>query len=267
MGWLFRKSVKIFPGIRLNFGKKGLTSATVGKGLFSTNISPKGVRHRVSIPNTGLAYESKRTPLITSAAEMRSDRSLSTSQVWECGRCHSLAPAVNNFCGNCGAHSASAIYHHNAPEMHPHPVSNSNVVRNSWLLLGGILVGVIGLCAFAGLISSPRPAPTNSMQSSQPRPIAVPEASPSPASSLTTLKGKARNKKATPVPSPPIQAETSTPYSPYSRPDTSQGRLSSRRGSGEMTATRSGYIRGPRGGCYYINSRGNKTYVDRSRCN
>lgn len=27
------------------------------------------------------------------------------------------------------------------------------------------------------------------------------------------------------------------------------------------------YIRGPRGGCYYINSNGNKTYVDRSTCN
>ncbi len=27
------------------------------------------------------------------------------------------------------------------------------------------------------------------------------------------------------------------------------------------------YIRGPRGGCYYINSNGGKTYVDRSMCN
>ncbi len=27
------------------------------------------------------------------------------------------------------------------------------------------------------------------------------------------------------------------------------------------------YIRGPRGGCYYINSNGNKTYVNRSLCN
>lgn len=26
------------------------------------------------------------------------------------------------------------------------------------------------------------------------------------------------------------------------------------------------YIRGPRGGCYYINGNGNKTYVDRSMC-
>jgi len=27
------------------------------------------------------------------------------------------------------------------------------------------------------------------------------------------------------------------------------------------------YIRGSRGGCYYINANGNKTYVDRSMCN
>lgn len=27
------------------------------------------------------------------------------------------------------------------------------------------------------------------------------------------------------------------------------------------------YIRGPRGGCYYINRNGGKTYVDRSLCN
>lgn len=33
------------------------------------------------------------------------------------------------------------------------------------------------------------------------------------------------------------------------------------------SSSRSGYIRGPRGGCYYINRNGNKTYVDRSMCN
>jgi hypothetical protein len=31
-------------------------------------------------------------------------------------------------------------------------------------------------------------------------------------------------------------------------------------------AARSGYITGPRGGCYYINSHGNKEYVSRSLC-
>ena len=33
------------------------------------------------------------------------------------------------------------------------------------------------------------------------------------------------------------------------------------------TSTYRTYYRGPRGGCYYINSNGNKTYVDRSLCN
>jgi len=33
------------------------------------------------------------------------------------------------------------------------------------------------------------------------------------------------------------------------------------------TRTTRVYYRGPRGGCYYINSNGNKTYVSRSLCN
>src|SRR5690606_33406875 len=35
----------------------------------------------------------------------------------------------------------------------------------------------------------------------------------------------------------------------------------------KSSAVQKTYIRGPRGGCYYINSNGNKTYVDRSLCN
>jgi len=37
--------------------------------------------------------------------------------------------------------------------------------------------------------------------------------------------------------------------------------------SAAKTSTRRSYIRGPRGGCYYINRNGGKTYVDRSLCN
>lgn len=36
---------------------------------------------------------------------------------------------------------------------------------------------------------------------------------------------------------------------------------------GYRSKTNRKYIRGSRGGCYYINSNGNKTYVDRSLCN
>lgn len=34
----------------------------------------------------------------------------------------------------------------------------------------------------------------------------------------------------------------------------------------EVQARSRTYIRGPRGGCYYINRNGNRTYVDRSLC-
>ena len=37
--------------------------------------------------------------------------------------------------------------------------------------------------------------------------------------------------------------------------------------SSRPKSTGRSYIRGPKGGCYYINSNGNKTYVDRSLCN
>lgn len=37
--------------------------------------------------------------------------------------------------------------------------------------------------------------------------------------------------------------------------------------SGTKRVTYRTYYRGPRGGCYYINSNGNKTYVARSMCN
>ena len=48
---------------------------------------------------------------------------------------------------------------------------------------------------------------------------------------------------------------TTVPTTVYERPATT-------RQSDSRT-----YIRGPRGGCYYINRNGNKTYVDRSLCN
>ena len=37
--------------------------------------------------------------------------------------------------------------------------------------------------------------------------------------------------------------------------------------SNKISKTSRSYFKGPRGGCYYINSNGNKSYVDRSLCN
>src|SRR5436190_325666 len=110
MGWLFRKSVKIFPGIRLNFGKKGPTSATIGKGgWFSTNVSPKGVRHNFNVPGTGIRYQTKPVGPNVEAAPTPGgphynyetlNNQITTT--WHCDNCQNLNPQQNNYCGICG---------------------------------------------------------------------------------------------------------------------------------------------------------------------
>ena len=56
MGWRFRKSKKIMPGVRLNIGKNSIGFSFGGKG-FRYSINSKG-RRTVSagVPGTGLSY-------------------------------------------------------------------------------------------------------------------------------------------------------------------------------------------------------------------
>jgi hypothetical protein len=55
MGFGFRKSFKVAPGVRINTGKRGASVSLGGKGL-TTNISKRGTRVTASIPKTGLSY-------------------------------------------------------------------------------------------------------------------------------------------------------------------------------------------------------------------
>src|ERR1700746_3380266 len=56
MGFRFRKSIKILPGIRLNVGKKGINSVSVGARGATTNIGKHGTHTTYSIPGTGISY-------------------------------------------------------------------------------------------------------------------------------------------------------------------------------------------------------------------
>ena len=80
-------------------------------------------------------------------------------------------------------------------------------------------------------------------------------------------------------PTPPIYNNVLTPYrnqnyhpeyvnSPtrYSSTRTSYSKKRTSYSSSRRSYSSRSYHIGPRGGCYYINSRGNKTYVDRSLC-
>ena len=56
MGFRFRKSVRLFPGVRLNFSTRG-TSLSVGKRGATVNFSKRGTRLSLGIPGTGLSYQ------------------------------------------------------------------------------------------------------------------------------------------------------------------------------------------------------------------
>lgn len=58
MGFNFRKSFKIAPGLRLNVGKKGISSVSVGGKGVRVNLSKKGTRTTLGVPKTGLSYSS-----------------------------------------------------------------------------------------------------------------------------------------------------------------------------------------------------------------
>jgi hypothetical protein len=55
MGTRFRKSLKIAPGVRMNFGKRGPSSISAG----GFNFGKRGVHRSFSIPGTGISYRSQ----------------------------------------------------------------------------------------------------------------------------------------------------------------------------------------------------------------
>jgi len=54
MGWRFRKSIKIAPGIKINIGKKGISSLSVGPRGAHINVGKNGTSVSTGIPGTGL---------------------------------------------------------------------------------------------------------------------------------------------------------------------------------------------------------------------
>ena len=59
MGFRFRKSVKLGPGVKLNLGKKSVGISVGGKGGGISFNTKSGACVRASIPKTGISYSSK----------------------------------------------------------------------------------------------------------------------------------------------------------------------------------------------------------------
>lgn len=55
MAFRFRRTISIFPGVRLNFGKNGV-SLSVGRRGLSFTLNKSGVHSNVGAPGTGMSY-------------------------------------------------------------------------------------------------------------------------------------------------------------------------------------------------------------------
>lgn len=58
MAWRFRKSVKLIPGVRLNFSSRGMSTTIGGRGA-GINFSGRGVYGYASIPGTGISFRER----------------------------------------------------------------------------------------------------------------------------------------------------------------------------------------------------------------
>lgn len=67
MGFRFRRSIRILPGIRLNLSGSGVSTSIGGRGA-TINVGRRGVRGTVGLPGTGLSYSETLMPFGGNAA-------------------------------------------------------------------------------------------------------------------------------------------------------------------------------------------------------
>jgi hypothetical protein len=61
MGVRLRRSVRLFPGVRLNFSRSGVTT-TVGVRGATMTLGGHGTHVNVGLPGTGLSYRTRLAP-------------------------------------------------------------------------------------------------------------------------------------------------------------------------------------------------------------
>ncbi|MES0031620.1 DUF4236 domain-containing protein [Mesorhizobium sp. M0040] len=59
MGFRYRKSLRLIPGVRLNVTGKGLSSASFGKPGSTLNMGRGGIQSTAGLPGSGMSYSSK----------------------------------------------------------------------------------------------------------------------------------------------------------------------------------------------------------------
>ena len=88
MGLRIRKSIKVAPGVRLNFGKKGI-STSIGKRGAGITIGSTGAIAHVGIPGTGISYVKKvgTTKKSVKKEQQPTDKGVNTNRNFSCLGC------------------------------------------------------------------------------------------------------------------------------------------------------------------------------------
>jgi hypothetical protein len=58
MGWRFRRTIRLLPGVRLNLSKSGISTSLGGPGA-TLNLGKHGARATFGLPGTGLSYSTR----------------------------------------------------------------------------------------------------------------------------------------------------------------------------------------------------------------
>ncbi len=244
MGFWFRKSVKILPGVRLNFSRSGV-STTIGVRGASVNLGRRGTFLNTGIPGTGIWRRDRIEGAHDGPPPLRA-RGASTGAATvaglvllivaaaNCGRepesaAYSTPPlsaAALDHAGDANAtppaERTETFYAHSALNVREEPHAKARVVRT--LARGDAMqLGPADGTGWAALYTG------------------------------GTIDGYVyRASNAVRRSAPPTRTN-----------DAPQGLMSTRR---RPSAESREYHRGPRGGCYTRTASGGKRYVDRSYC-
>ena len=79
MGWRFRNSIRLMPGVRLNISKSGISTSLGPRGA-TLNIGKRGTRATVGLPGSGISH----SQMLTSSAKAGFDASSSPTKKSGC---------------------------------------------------------------------------------------------------------------------------------------------------------------------------------------
>ena len=257
MGWGFRKSIKLAPGVRLNLSKSGISTSLGGRGA-TVNIGRKGTRATVGIPGTGISLSRR----VSGDGRTGGGGGASTAGASNAGGCMGtgcLGLFLLVLLGMCmgpddpptpSYPSTTSSYSTSGYDASTYATSTYTAAAEAetreWLYIHGTL----------NVRAEPRGSATVVRTLRRGDYVQL---GPKDANGWAALYTGGSTEGYVYRASDLVQRQS--PATRSVAGSASSGGGGSRRSSGGRV-----YHTGPRGGCYYYNSSGNKQYVDRSYC-